>query len=80
MEITQECNVDCAPQRVVIVKGEIGICLKEEVGQFSSLLPGTVLQHILMTMASFIKLKAGPHLEVEHPGGLFSCSFEALEL
>jgi hypothetical protein len=42
MEITQECNVDCAPQRVVIVKGEIDICLKEEVGQFSSLLPGIV--------------------------------------
>jgi hypothetical protein len=42
MEITQERNVDCAPQRVVTVQGEIGICLKEEVGQFSSLLPGTV--------------------------------------
>jgi hypothetical protein len=42
MEITQEYNVDCASQRVVIVKGEIGICLKEEVGKFSSLLPGTV--------------------------------------
>jgi hypothetical protein len=43
MEITQEYNVDCASQRVVIVKGEIGICLKEEVGQFSSLLPWTIL-------------------------------------
>jgi hypothetical protein len=43
MEITQERNVDCAPQRVVTVQGEIGICLKEEVGQFSSLLLGTVL-------------------------------------
>jgi hypothetical protein len=32
MEITQEYNVDCASQRMVIVKGEIGICLKEEVG------------------------------------------------
>jgi hypothetical protein len=42
MEITQEYNVDCASQRMVIVKGEIGICLKDEVGQFSSLLPGTV--------------------------------------
>jgi hypothetical protein len=36
MEITQEYNVDRASQRMVIVKGEIGICLKEEVGQFSS--------------------------------------------
>jgi hypothetical protein len=26
----------------VIVNGEIGICLKDEVGQFSSLLPGIV--------------------------------------
>jgi hypothetical protein len=44
MEITQEYNVDCASQRqrMVIVKGEIGICLKGEVGQFSSLLLGTV--------------------------------------
>jgi hypothetical protein len=25
MEITQEYNVDCASQRMVIVKGEIGI-------------------------------------------------------
>jgi hypothetical protein len=32
MEITQEYNVDYASQRMVIVKGEIGICLKEEVG------------------------------------------------
>jgi hypothetical protein len=29
MEITQEYNVDCALQKMVIVKGEIGICLKE---------------------------------------------------
>jgi hypothetical protein len=28
---------------IAIVMGEIGICLKGEVGQFSSLLPGTVL-------------------------------------
>jgi hypothetical protein len=42
MEITLEYNVDCASQRMVIVMGEIGICLKREVGQFSSLLPGTV--------------------------------------
>jgi hypothetical protein len=42
MEITQEYNVDCTLQRMVIVKGEIGIFLKEEVGQFSSLLPGTI--------------------------------------
>jgi hypothetical protein len=42
MEITQEYNVDCASQRMVIVKGEIGICLKGEVRQFSSLLPGIV--------------------------------------
>jgi hypothetical protein len=42
MEITLEYNVDCASQRMVIVMGEIGICLKGEVGQFSSLLPGTV--------------------------------------
>jgi hypothetical protein len=42
MEITQEYNVDYASQRMVIVKGEIGIYLKEEVGQFSSLLPRTV--------------------------------------
>jgi hypothetical protein len=42
MEITQEYNVDRASQRMVIVKGEIGISLKEGVGQFSSLLPGTV--------------------------------------
>ena len=42
MEITQEYNIDCASQRMVIVKGEIGICLKEKVGQFSSLLLGTV--------------------------------------
>jgi hypothetical protein len=39
MQIIQEYNVDCALQRMVIVKGEIGICLKE-VGQFSSLLVG----------------------------------------
>jgi hypothetical protein len=32
MEITQEYNVDYASQRMVIVKGEIGIFLKEEVG------------------------------------------------
>jgi hypothetical protein len=43
MEITQEYNVDCASQRMVIVMGEIGICLKGEVGQFSSLLQGIVL-------------------------------------
>jgi hypothetical protein len=42
MEITQEYNVDCASQRMVIVMGEIGICLKGEVGQFSSLLPRIV--------------------------------------
>jgi hypothetical protein len=42
MEITQEYNVDCASQRMVIVMGEIGICLKGEVGQFSSLLLGSV--------------------------------------
>jgi hypothetical protein len=29
---------------MVIVMGEIGICLKGEVGQFSSLLPG-IVQH-----------------------------------
>jgi hypothetical protein len=29
MEITQEYNVDCALQKMVIVKEEIGICLKE---------------------------------------------------
>jgi hypothetical protein len=38
MEITQEYNIDCASQRMVIVKGETGICF----WQFSSLLPGTV--------------------------------------
>jgi hypothetical protein len=32
MEITQEYNVDCASQRMVIVKGEIVIYLKGEVG------------------------------------------------
>jgi hypothetical protein len=32
MKITQEYNVDCVSQRMVIVKGEIGICLKGEVG------------------------------------------------
>jgi hypothetical protein len=37
MEITQEYNVDCASQKMVIVRGEIGICSKGEVGQFSSL-------------------------------------------
>jgi hypothetical protein len=42
MGITQEYNVTCASQRMVIVMGEIGICLKGEVGQFSSLLLGTV--------------------------------------
>jgi hypothetical protein len=42
MENTQEYNVDCASQRMVIVMGEISICLKGEVGQFSSLLPGIV--------------------------------------
>jgi hypothetical protein len=42
MEIIHEYNVDCASQKMVIIKGEIGICLKGEVGQFSSLLPGTV--------------------------------------
>jgi hypothetical protein len=47
METTLEYNVDCASQRMVIVMGEIGICLKEEVGQFSSLLPGTVHQKIV---------------------------------
>jgi hypothetical protein len=38
----QEYNIDCSSQRIVIVKGEIGIFLKREVRQFSSLLPGTV--------------------------------------
>jgi hypothetical protein len=42
MEITLEYNVDCTSQRMVIVMGEISICLKGEVGQFSSLLSGTV--------------------------------------
>jgi hypothetical protein len=42
MRITQEYNIGCASQKMVIVKVEIGICLKGEVGQFSSLLPGTV--------------------------------------
>jgi hypothetical protein len=42
MEIIQEYNFNCASQRMVIVMGEIGICLKGEVGQFSSLLLGTV--------------------------------------
>jgi hypothetical protein len=42
MKITQEYNVDCASQKMVIVMGEIGIYLKGEVRQFSSLLPGTV--------------------------------------
>jgi hypothetical protein len=46
MEITQEYNVDCTSQRMVIVKREIGICLKEEVRQFSSLLPGTIRNQI----------------------------------
>jgi hypothetical protein len=32
MEITQEYNVDCESQRMVIVQGEIGIYLKGEVG------------------------------------------------
>jgi hypothetical protein len=40
MEITQEYDVDCTSQRMVIVKEEIGICLKGEVGQFSSLIIG----------------------------------------
>jgi hypothetical protein len=43
MKITQEYNVTQESQRMVIMMGEIGICLKGEVGQFSSLLPGTVL-------------------------------------
>jgi hypothetical protein len=43
MEITQEYNIGCASQRMVIVKGEIGICLKEEVRQLSSLLPAIVV-------------------------------------
>jgi hypothetical protein len=42
MEITQEYNVDCVSQKMVIVKGEIGICLKGEIGHFSSLFPGIV--------------------------------------
>jgi hypothetical protein len=42
MRIMQEYNIDCSSQKIVIVKGEIGICLKGEVRQFSSLLPGTV--------------------------------------
>jgi hypothetical protein len=42
MKITQEYNVDCASQKMVIVMEEIGICLKGEVGQFSSLLLGTI--------------------------------------
>jgi hypothetical protein len=37
MGITQEYNVDCASQKMVIVMGEISICLKGEEGQFSSL-------------------------------------------
>jgi hypothetical protein len=50
MEITQEYNVDCTSQKMVIVKREIGIYLKEGVGLFSSLLPGIV--HILSTTQS----------------------------
>ena len=42
MGITQEYNVNFATQRMVIVMGEIGTCLKGEEGQFSSLLSGTV--------------------------------------
>jgi hypothetical protein len=56
MEITQEYNVDCASRRMVIVMGEIGICLKGEVGQFSSILLGTVLYWLrvsfLLSLAS----------------------------
>jgi hypothetical protein len=32
MEITQEYNIDCAPPKIVIVKGETSIFLKGEVG------------------------------------------------
>jgi hypothetical protein len=39
---------------MVIVKGEIGICLKGEVGQFSSLLLGTV--QVSHSSAPFITL------------------------
>jgi hypothetical protein len=42
MVIIQEYNVDCTSQTMVIVKGEICICLNGEVGHFSSLLLGTV--------------------------------------
>jgi hypothetical protein len=49
MEITQEYHVDYASQRMVIVMGEIGICLKGEVGMFSSLLPGTIQGHYYWT-------------------------------
>jgi hypothetical protein len=41
IEIAWECNDDSALQRMVIVKGQINICLKGKVGQFVSLLPGS---------------------------------------
>jgi hypothetical protein len=59
MEITQEYNVDYASQRMVIAMGEIGICLKFEVGQFSFLLLRTVQveprsEHFCRTIINFL--------------------------
>ena len=54
MEITQEYNIDCVSQKMVIVKGEMGICLKQEVGQFSSFLLGTVHEEYITSIVSYV--------------------------
>jgi hypothetical protein len=71
MEIMQEYNIDCASQRMVIVKGGIGICLKGEVGHFSSLLPGTIQLYLgsiclwTLTMIQYLEMHASLN-QVEH--------------
>jgi hypothetical protein len=59
MGITQEYYVDCASQKMVIVMGEIGICLKGEEGQFSYLLLKTVQSRDAAAILSLGKCSEG---------------------
>ena len=56
MKIVWECNVDCASQRMVIVKGQIGICLKRKVEQ------ATVSSNMLAVYSEAHVIVASPNV------------------
>jgi hypothetical protein len=62
MKIVWECNVDCASQRMGIVKGQIGICLMRKVEQFSSSLQATVSSNMLAVDYEAHVIVASPYV------------------